>query len=181
MEPHAPAASAYRWHHELGQLFERSVERYRSGKRKAGRFYDTAEAAYLESIGMSPQELFDFVEDHAKKGGDPDWETVLLITAVRRDYFLTVQHGRSDGRAVADLGKLPPKDAELGGIPWLPRLIEKARAKLRGEMPAELMYCCSGDRRFFREHSLHPADFLRQAWTCDFDPARLLAFVRGER
>ena len=128
---------------------------------------------------MTPQELYDFAEDHAKNDGDPDWETVLLIQAARRDYFRTVLHGRWSGHVV-NMDSLPPKDAKLEGIPWLPRLIEKARAKLHGEMPADLMYDCGGDRKFFREHGLHPADFLRHFWAVEGHPGRILAYVRGE-
>jgi len=76
------------------------------------------------------------------------------------------------------MDKLPPKDAQLGGIEWLPRIIEKAHAKLRGEMPPELMYCCGGDRAFLREHGIHPADFLREVWAAGDDVQRILSFVR---
>ena len=170
----------YRWHHELKRLFTHAVERYRAGVRGAARCFDAAGTAYLASIGMRPQELYDFAEDHAKQDGDPDWETVLLIQAARRDYFLTVQRGHWGGNVV-DMDALPAKKVELGGLPWLPRLIGKARAKLHGEMPADLMYGCSGDRRFFREHGLHPADFLRHFWAVEGNPEALLAYVRGER
>jgi hypothetical protein len=110
-------------------------------------------------------------------GGEPGMETSLLITAVRREYFLNVQKGRRSGRVI-DMDKLPSKSAQLAGIEWLPRLIEKAQAKLRGEMPPELMYCCGGDRAFLREHGIHPADFLREAWSAGDDRQRLLDFVR---
>jgi hypothetical protein len=40
----------------------------------------------------------------------------------------------------------------------------KARAKLRGELPASLMYCCGGDRRFFKTHNILPAEFLSLVW-----------------
>lgn len=170
-------SSAYRWHDPLRQLFALAVKRYRSGERDPVRFFDAAGTAYLASIGMTPQELYDFAEDHVKYEGDPDWDTVLLITAARRDYFLTILHGQPATRTV-NMDDLPPKDAELDGIPWLPRLIEKARAKLHGEMPADLMYNCGGDRRFFQEYGLHPADFLRHFWAVEGHPEKILAYVR---
>ena len=74
---------------------------------------------------------------------------------------------------------LPAKEATLEGIAWLPRLIQKARAKLRGEMTADLMYDCGGDRRFFEEYGLHPADFLRVVWAADGDAQKILRYVRG--
>ena len=172
-----PAHGQYRWHHELKQLFVLSLERYRVGERNAARFYNAEQTAYLASIGMTPQELFDFAEDHVKYEGEPDWETALLIATARRDYFLAVQEGKPSGRTIS-MDDLPSKDAEIEGIGWLPRLIPKAEAKLRGEMPPDLMYGCGGDRKFFREHGLHPADFLRRVWAAEGDAGKVLAWVR---
>ena len=67
----------------------------------------------------------------------------------------------------------------MDGIPWLPRIIKKAEAKLRGEMAPDLMYGCGGDRNFFREHRLNPADFLRHVWAADGDEAKVLAYVKA--
>ncbi len=78
------------------------------------------------------------------------------------------------------MAALPAKDAELEGIPWLPRLIDKAEAKLRGEMPADLMYDCGGDRQFFKKHDRHPADFLRVTWAAKGDARKILRYVRGK-
>lgn len=172
--------SQYRWHHELKQLFVLSLERYRVGEHLPDRYFTDEQKAFLTSIGMKPQELYDFAEDHAKNDGDPDWETVLLISAARRDYFLTVQHGQPSDKTVV-MDELPAKDAKVEGIPWLPRLIKKAEAKLRGEMPPELMYGCGGDRRFFQEHGIHPADFLRHAWAHGGDEAKMAAFVKASQ
>ena len=174
--PH-PTHSQYRWYHELKQLFVLSLERYRVGEHDLTRYFTEAQETYLVSIGMTPQELYDFAEDHAKYDGDPDFETVLLIAAARRDYLLTAQHGQSSEHVVS-VDDLPPKDARLGGIPWLPRLIKKAEAKLRGEMPADLMYGCGGDRRFCQEHGIHPADFLRHVWASAGDEQKVLTYVQ---
>lgn len=174
----ASAQSQYRWYHELKQLFVLALERYRVGERDSSRFFTLEQQGYLASIGMNAQELYDFAEDHAKGDGDPDWETVLLIAAARRDYLLTVQHGTPSAHTVVT-GDLPAKDAALDGIPWLPRLIKKAEAKLRGEMSADLMFGCGGDRSFFREHHLHPADFLRHVWAANGDEQKVLAYVKS--
>jgi hypothetical protein len=72
-----------RWYHELKQLFVLSAERYRAGERDALRYFTEEQEAYLLSLGQTAQEIYDFAEDHAR-GGEPDWETVLLISAVRR-------------------------------------------------------------------------------------------------
>ena len=74
---------------------------------------------------------------------------------------------------------LPSFGDLLDGVPYLPRLITKARAKLRGELDPDLMYCCGGDRKFLREHGdIHPADFLRVVWAAGNDDDRVLQFVR---
>jgi hypothetical protein len=108
--------------------------------------FTEAEVRDLAAIGCTAQELFDFVDDFCN-GGEPPFETVLLITAVRRDFFLTEQQGKPSGRVI-DMDRLPPKQEAVDGIEWLPRIIAKARAKLRGEMPPDLMYGCGGDRPF---------------------------------
>ena len=175
-----PTHSQYRWYHELKQLFVQSLERYRVGEQNPERHFTDEQKAYLGSIGMTPQELYDFAEDHAKYDGDPDWETVLLISAARRDYFLTVQHGQFSDKKVAT-DELPAKDAKIDGVPWLARLIKKAEAKLRGEMSADLMYGCGGDRRFCQEYGVHPADFLRHVWAHNGDEGKMLAFVKASK
>ena len=52
-------------------------------------------------------------------------------------------------------------DAELGGYLWLPRIIAKAKAKLRGELPPEVMYNCGGDRHFLKTIGLEASAFLK--------------------
>ena len=39
-----------------------------------------------------------------------------------------------------EMDDFPAKADEVEGIAWLPRLIVKARAKLAGQLPADLMY-----------------------------------------
>ncbi len=172
-------ASQYRWFHELKQLWVIGIERHRSGELTPEKHFNEQERTFLGSVGLNAHEFFDFVDDHVRYDNDPEWENVLLINAVRRDYFLTIQKGQWSTNLVPVAG-LPAKDAKLDGIPWLPRLIKKAEAKLRGEMPPELMYGCAGDRNFFREHGLNGADFLRVVWAANGDEQKVLAFVRGE-
>jgi Domain of unknown function (DUF5069) len=73
--------------------------------------------------------------------------------------------------------KLPSKDDQVRGIRWLPRLIPKTRAKLRGELPASLMYCCGGDRRFFKQHDILPAEFLAVLWRHVDDDEAIVEWV----
>jgi hypothetical protein len=60
--------------------------------------------------------------------------------------------------------ELPAKAAKVDGIAWLPRLIAKARIKLRGEMDPDLMYGCAGDRPFLRDHNMTLPQFLQLVW-----------------
>ena len=72
---------------------------------------------------------------------------------------------------------MPAKADAIKGIAWLPRLIPKAKAKLRGELPSSLMYCCGGDRRFFSEHDIHPAEFLSLVWRNENNDAAIVDWV----
>lgn len=124
--------------------------------------FEAEDVAFLASIGCTAQELFDFVDD-ALDYDDLDFETVLAVTAIRREYFLNVMQGRPTGH-VAPMRELPAKAAQVDGIAWLPRLIAKARIKLRGEMDPDLMYGCAGDRPFLRRHKLTLQQFLQIVW-----------------
>ena len=169
--------SVYRWHVPLHELFLLAVRKYEGGQRDSATYFANEEIAYLTGIGQTPQEIYDFAEDHAK-GGEPDWDTVLLISSARRDFLIDARGGVMSTHVVAT-EDFPAKEATLEGIAWLPRLIQKARAKLRGELPPDLMYDCGGDRRFFKEYGLHPADFLRVTWAADGDAQKMLRYVRG--
>jgi hypothetical protein len=134
------------------------------------------DTAFLASIGCTTQELFDFVEDGLDYG-EPDFNTTLEITALRRDYFLNVMGGKASGRRVS-MNDLPAKSDQVDGIAWLPRLIVKARLKLRGEMPSDLMYGCGGDRPFLRRMRMTLAEFLRAVWEADGDDRRVIDTVK---
>jgi Domain of unknown function (DUF5069) len=169
----------YTWDAEFVALFDRCVAKYRGGDREVARWFSADERAFLAAIGCKPREFFDFVEDHCEYDGEPSAATALLIASARRDYFLTMQDGKP-GTRVLDPDNLPPKpDARLGGIPWLARIVAKARAKLRGELDPDIMYGCGGDRNFLAEHKVHPADFLRAVWAAGDDDAKVLAWLKG--
>lgn len=156
-------------------LYDKAVRLYDAGQRGAETFFDASETAFLAANGLTPQHLYDYAEDHLS-GGEPGYDRALTIEMVRRNYFLHVQGGRPSSR-VLDESKLPPKDAAVHGISWLPRLIPKTKAKLRGELPPSLMYCCGGDRRFFKEHDIHPAEFLSLVWRLENDDAAIIDWV----
>jgi hypothetical protein len=146
------------WKGRFRELYDAGVERYQAGRQTPGAMYDEEEAAYLKTLGCSAQELFDFVEDGLD--GSPTYDEVEEVTAVRRDYFLNQMNGEWTGVEI-DMDALPAKSEAVEGIVWLPRIIPKAKAKLRGEMPSDLMYGCGGDRPFLKSVNVGLAEFLR--------------------
>ena len=168
--------SHYRWDTQFTELFERCLARYRAGDEDFATYYTAEDLEFLTSIGYKPRELFDFVEDYGD-GGEPSLTTAVMIASVRRDYLDTVMKGQlSDQEITPD--QLPAKDSELDGIRWLPRILVKARAKLRGELHPDIMFCCGGDRAFLRQHDVAPADFLRAVWASNGDDAKVLAYLK---
>ncbi len=152
----------YNFADQLHALYDQALAKYRSGQRGADTFFNDQEKAFLAANGLTPQHLYDYAEDDS--GGDgPGWDRALAIEMIRRDYFLNVQGGKKSAHVLDD-GKLPAKTDAVKGITWLPRIIPKAKAKLRGEMPPSLMYSCGGDRAFFKQHDIHPAEFLSLVW-----------------
>jgi hypothetical protein len=166
------------WDTTFRQLFERCAQLHRSGENHQGSWYSSADLEFLASIGCTGQEFFDFVDDHCRYSDGPTLETSLLVASVRRDYFYVIQKGVRSTRTVAP-SELPLKSAAVDGIPWLPRLIVKARAKLRGEMDPDTMFGCGGDRAFFAQHQIHPADFLRVTWAAGDDDRKIIDFVKS--
>jgi hypothetical protein len=156
-------------------LYDKAVKQYAAGQRGADTLFSPEEKAFLAANGINAQHVYDYAEDH-NNGGEPGYDRALAIELVRRDYFLNAQHSKASTR-VLDEASLPPKDAAVQGISWLPRLIPKTKAKLRGELPASLMYSCGGDRRFFKEHDIHPAEFLSLVWRHENDDAAIIAWV----
>ncbi|MCE0483990.1 MAG: DUF5069 domain-containing protein [Methylacidiphilales bacterium] len=169
--------SSSNWEQTFTGLFHASVERYHQGHQKASGLVDAQGHVFLKSIGYTEQEFFDFVEDFSRDG-QPTPQTALKIAAVRRDYFLEVQKGKPSTHQIS-MDTLPPKDAEVEGIVWLPRILPKAEAKLRGEMPPDLMYGCGGDRKFFATNQIDPAEFLRRVWKAHGNHSEVISWVKA--
>jgi len=165
------------WKTEFRETWSRGVAAWKKGRREPGTMFDKSDIAFLAGIGCTAQELFDFVDDNQRYEGDPDLDTTLAVTAIRRDYFLKVLHGKSSGH-IATMESLPAKSAAVDGIAWLPRLIEKARLKLRGEMPDELMYGCAGDRPFLRDMNMDLPGFLQLVRDCGDNNRRIIEAVK---
>ena len=164
------------WKTAFRAIYDRGLQAYRSGRTSPKNMFSPEDKASLASLGCTAQELFDFIDD-GERYGEPDYQTTLEVTAIRRDYFLKEMKGQSTGRTVS-MSDLPPKAASVDGIAWLPRLIVKARVKLRGEMPDDLMYGCGGDRPFLREMGMTLPGFLELVRDSGTDDRRIIEAVK---
>jgi hypothetical protein len=157
-------------------LYDKAVALYDKGQRGADTYFTSDEVAWLASNGITAQHLYDYAEDQTNYEGEPGYDIALGIEYIRRDYFLNVQHGKPSA-AFADPSTWPAKDATAHDIVWLPRILPKARAKLRGELPSSLMYGCGGDRKFFTAHDIHPTEFLNLVWRLDGNDDAIIDWV----
>ncbi|HSI12691.1 MAG TPA: DUF5069 domain-containing protein [Chthoniobacter sp.] len=164
------------WKLEFRKVWERGVAAWKTGRKSARTMFAPEDVTFLAKIGCTAQELFDFIDD-SLDWDDLDFETVLAVTATRRAYFLEVMRGQPAGRVVP-MRELPAKSAAVDGIAWLPRLIAKARIKLRGEMDPDLMYGCGGDRPFLRRHGMTLPQFLQLVWDKGDDDRAIVDAVK---
>jgi hypothetical protein len=163
----------------LREIHGRGVAAWRQGKRSPASMFSEDDALFLSSIGCTCQELFDFVDD-LMTCGEPDLETVCEVQALRLDYLNKAMGGHRSN-FVASMDDLPRKTDAIDGIAWLPRLIAKARLKLRGEMPPELMYGCGGDRPFVRRMGTSLPAFLKLVWDCGDDERSVVEALKASR
>lgn len=163
------------WVEKFRVLFDSKVTAYTNGIQNAGAMFSNEEKVFLRSIGATPQEVFDFVEDWSDAGA-PDPETTLVITKIRRDYFLQEQQGQFPEKLISE-SEFPSRSASLAGLEWFPRIVEKARAKLRGELPSDLMYSCGGDRRFLKKVNIDPVEFLQAVREAEDNIDHIIKFV----
>ncbi len=174
--PSAPLGSApmndAAWEKQFRAVYDRGVVAWQAGRRKPGTMFNAEDVAFLAGIGCTAQELFDFVDDFLVYG-EPDFATALAVQAIRRDYLLNEMKGLPCAKQAA-MSDLPPKTQEVDGIAWLPRLIVKARFKLRGEMPDDLMYGCGGDRPFVRRMKTTLPGFLQLVRESGSDDRRIV-------
>lgn len=165
------------WTNHFRELHALAVQRYRLGDRGAANFFDSTQTEFLASIGLHPIFLYDHAEDLCGRG-DPTFETTLLIAAARRDYFLVEQESVWTTEPFA-VDTLPARTDELDGIAWLPRILQKARGFLIGNLPDDIMFDCGGDRQFLARHQCHPADFLRAVWASGGDDKKIIGYLKS--
>jgi len=157
-------------------LYEKAVGLYIKGSRDASTYFTNEELDWLSKNGINQQHMYDYAEDHCKYQ-EPGFEQALAIELVRRDYFINIQHGIASTTILKET-ELPAKTDSLQGIVWLPRLLPKARAKLRGELSSELMFCCGGDRNFFKTHNIMPAELLSVIWRTGSDDNAVADWIK---
>ncbi len=126
------------WKRQFRALFNEGVERHKAGRQSPDAMFERKEVAFLESIGCSTQEMFDFCDDYV------NWDDVIYkhveeLQAVRYEYFKNELNSHPASRRM-EMHEFPAKTDEVEGVAWLPRLMVKARAKLAGQLPTDLMY-----------------------------------------
>lgn len=165
------------WNDTFMSLYHEALSRFHSGITRYRDMFTPEETLFLASFGYKPREMFDFIEDFATEG-EPSPTTALLVASVRRDFFIAVQGGKFSEAPLVAAHDLPSFGDELHGIPYLPRILKKAEAKLYGTLDPDVMYCCGGDRKFLREHgNIHPADFLRMVWGARSDRQKVVTYI----
>ena len=167
------------WEAGFAAVYERGLAAYRQGKTSPDSFLGAEDVRFLATLGCTAQELFDFVED-AQEYGEPSYAEALAVAGIRRDFFLRVLGGKPAARA-RSMSQLPAKTDAIDGIPWLPRILQKAHAKLKGEMPADLMYGCGGDRMFLKGVRTSLPDFLAAVRDAGGDDRAVVEWVKRRR
>lgn len=166
------------WNDRFMTLFRDGVERYLQNPRTpADRFFLPEEAEFLASIGYREAEMHGYLQEYAQQGA-PSPSTALLIAAMRRSYFVVSQRGISGNAAPVTAKDLPAEGDDFQEIPYLPRIIAKAAAKMYGTLDPTIMYGDEKDRRFLKEHGdIHPADFLYWTWMNRGDRQKMVSAV----
>ena len=164
------------WGTRLENIFGQAVEKYLAGNRGAHALFTPEQGTFLASLGSTTQELYDFVEDWCELG-EPSFGTVLRITEVRAEYFFLEQYLERTSD-VRNPESMPSGSAILGGFLWLPRIIAKARAKLRGELSTDMMFGCQNDRAFLKKVGIDPPQFLRVVWNAGNNDDEILEYVK---
>ncbi len=167
------------WNDTFLDLFDRCTAKYQAGDADFLNYYTPDDLVFLRSIGCQTREFFDFVEDFSSESL-PSISSALLVAAVRRDYFLTVQKGGTGGKLLTR-DEVPSFGEEWDGMAYLPRILAKGRAKLRGELDPDLMFGCGGDRNFLSKHGdIHLADFLRHLWAAGDNDQIMADWIKSQ-
>ena len=166
---------SHTFHTQLYRIWQSAVDQYQKGNSSLDTIVREQDLPMLTNWGLNRMDIFDFAEDWCLHQ-EPDFYTFLLVHYERWRFFVEKQNSIPSS-ILLDPKTLPPKDQKARGIAWLPRILPKARAKLRGELPPEVMYCCGGDREFFKSNNIHPAEFLRIVCFFGDDDSEIIEWV----
>ncbi len=165
------------WDSKFMQVFRNAVARFHEHPgMTAERLFLPDECQFFTEIGHNPGEVFDYVKDYATLG-DPAPNTILLIAAARRSFFVNNQRGISGNAQPVTEEDLPTETDDFQGITYLPRIMRKAEAKLHGTLGAGLMFYCAKDRAFLREIDIHPIDFLQLVLNAHGDRQKVVTAI----
>ncbi len=170
---------SFNFHNQLSSIWEKAVSLYKEGNTDPSSFPIEDVVPMLASFGINKIEVFDYAEDWCLHG-EPDLLTFLLVHYERWSFFREEQN-RKPSNIMLEPTSLPSRSEEIAGIQWLPRIIPKAYAKLRGELPPEVMYGCGGDRQFFKQNNIHPAEFLRIIRKFPKDEKSIINWVHNKK
>ncbi|MCH2156810.1 MAG: DUF5069 domain-containing protein [Opitutales bacterium] len=160
----------------IESLWKHTVSLYQSGNREPASYFSTEQTEIMRAHGLKVMDFYDYAEDFVSEG-EPDFATFIAVHSIRRSYFLIEQKATWTDQDI-NIADLPAKYDEIEGIRWLPRILPKARGKLQGTLPPEIMYGCSGDRYFFKVLGLHPAEFLEVVWRAGSDDHKVVDYVK---
>ena len=166
----------YNYQDTFRALYDKAYLLYEQGNRNKESYFEPSELVLISQSGWRAQDFFDYAED-AVLDNAPSYEIAQSIEQVRREYYLHIQESSPSPNRIST-ADLPAKSDVIDGITWLPRILPKARGKLLGELPDEIMYCCGGDRYFLTTHDIHPAEFLRVIWANLNDDQGIVEFVK---
>ena len=76
----------YAFAQTFGSLYDKALGLYSKGQRGAETYFTPEETAWLGSVGLTAQNLYDYAEDDVASG-EPGYDNALLIEGIRRDYF----------------------------------------------------------------------------------------------
>lgn len=72
------------------------------------------------------------------------------------------------------------RDVVIGGIPWLARVTDKARAKADGTI-GDYIYPCPIDRRFLQEAGMSAEEFMEVATSAADDDSLVASFIERSK
>ena len=161
----------------LAAIHQEASRIYDLGTRSPAAIISAESMAWILGYGLSRQFVFDCVDDLARYG-EPCLEDFIAM-ALQRAAWHAARPPGGVAPAILTEPELPPKSEAFAGIPWLPRIVRKARAFLEGNLCDEIMYGCAGDRAFLKKFGLTLPEFLALSQREDFDLASIRHYLRG--